>query len=250
MANFSDLLGSLMQGGMAGSGQQRMGNALGDQGIGGMLNSVFGGMGDTLSRAGTEVRQNPMAAGGLGALLGSLLGGGGDSVKGALGGGAIGMIASIAMAALRNAGQGGADEQQPLSPTNLPAGLRPPTNAREAEAQEATAQLLLKAMVSAAKADGQVDQQEMQRILGKAREAGADSEVQSWLLQELSTPLDINALVRAIPNQTAAAQVYTASLFAIDVDTDAERDYLGRLAALSGLDAAVVNQIHSSLGVR
>jgi uncharacterized membrane protein YebE (DUF533 family) len=48
----------------------------------------------------------------------------------------------------------------------------------------------------------------------------------------------------------AAAQVYAASLFAIDVDTDAERNYLDRLAALSGLDATVVNQIQSSLGVR
>ena len=248
MANFSDLLGSLMQGGLAGSGQQRVGNALGDQGLGGLLNSVLGGMGDTLSRAGTEVRQNPVAAGGLGALLGSLLGGGGDSVKGALGGGALAMLAGVAFQAFQKAGQGAAT--QSLSAGDLPLGLRPAADAREEQALEEKAQLALKAMVSAAKADGQIDQQEMDRILGKARETGADSELQSWLLEELRSPVDLNALVRAIPSHEMAAEVYAASLFAIDVDTDAERDYLDRLAALTGLDAGVVSRIHEALGVR
>ncbi len=247
MANFGDLLGSLL-GGMSGTGQQRMGNALGDQGIGGLLNSVLGGMDDSLSRAGTEVRQNPMAAGGLGALVGSLLGGGSDSFKGALGGGALGVLASIAMQALGNMGQTG--ETRDAGPAEPPLGLRPAANPPEALDLEAKAKLMLKAMISAAKADGHIDQQEMDRILGKAREAGADAEVQSWLLNELRTPLDLNALVRAIPSQEVGAEVYAASLFAIEVDTDAERDYLNQLAGACGLGAPVVNQIHAALGIR
>lgn len=248
MANFGDLLGSLLQGGMSNAGQQRTGNALGDPGIGGLLNSVLGGMGGSLSRAGNEVRDNPMAAGGLGALVGSLLGGGSDSFKGALGGGALGVLASIAMQALGNMGQTGGARAG--GPGEMPLGLRPAATPQESEDLEAKAKLMLKAMVSAAKSDGQIDQGEMDRILGKAREAGADAEVQSWLLNELRTPLDLDALVRAIPSQEVAVEVYAASLFAIEVDTQAERDYLNRLASACGLGAPVVNQIHSALGVR
>lgn len=248
MANFGDLLGSLLQGGMSSAGQQRMGNALGDQGIGGLLNSVLGGMSGSLSRAGTEVRENPVAAGGLGALVGSLLGGGGDSLKGALGGGALGVLASIAMQALGDRGQGAESRAAGLS--GLPPGVQPPVEILETVDVEAKAKLMLKAMVSAAKSDGQIDLTEMDRILGKAREAGADAEVQSWLLDELRTPLDLEELVRTIPNQEVAAEVYAASLFAIEVDTDAERHYLDQLASACGLSAPVVQKIHSALGVR
>jgi len=248
MANFGDLLGSLIQGGLSDAAPRRMGNALNDQGLGELLNSVLGGVGDTLNRAGTEVRENPLAAGGLGALLGSLVGGGGDSVKGALGGGALALLAGIAFQALQKAGRDGSGQSHSLG--ELPLGLRPVADEREAQTLEDQARLVLMAMVSAAKADGQIDQREMDRILGKAREGGADRELQSWLLDELRAPLDLDALVRRIPTREMAAEVYAASLLAVDVDTDAERDYLNRLASMSGLDSAVVSRIHDALGVR
>lgn len=247
MANFSDLLGALLQGGMSGSGQPGMGNRSSNQGLGGTLGDLMGDMGRSLGRAGAEVRDNPVAAGGLGALVGSLLGGGRDSVKGALGGGALGMLASVAMQALGNLEQ--ARETHSTDPSDALLGKQPPAVAHNGVEEEAKAKLLLHAMVSAAKADGHIDPSEMDRILGKARAAGADTEVQSWLLQELGAPLDLDALVAAIPNQEVAAEVYTASLLAIRVDTDEERDYLSQLANACGLSGPVVAQIHTALGI-
>lgn len=47
-----------------------------------------------------------------------------------------------------------------------------------------------------------------------------------------------------------AAQMYAASLMAIEVDTPAERAYLQQLAAGLGLDAQVVLQIEGMVGVQ
>jgi uncharacterized membrane protein YebE (DUF533 family) len=45
-----------------------------------------------------------------------------------------------------------------------------------------------------------------------------------------------------------AAQIYAASLLAIQVDTQEERDYLRVLAGKLGLEPAVVAQLHGALG--
>ena len=52
--------------------------------------------------------------------------------------------------------------------------MRSPVNAEEESALESKAMLILKAMINAAKADGQIDETEMQRILGKLEKAGAE----------------------------------------------------------------------------
>ena len=54
---------------------------------------------------------NKAALGGLAALAGALLGGGKSSARGAVGGGGLAMLASLAMAALKNNGQASAQTQ-------------------------------------------------------------------------------------------------------------------------------------------
>ena len=56
----------------------------------------------------------------------------------------------------------------------------------------------------------------------------------------MKRPADLNRLVNDIPDEAVAAQVYLASLFAIEVDTQAEIDYLRQLAQGTGLDTGVV----------
>jgi uncharacterized membrane protein YebE (DUF533 family) len=51
-------------------------------------------------------------------------------------------------------------------------------------------------------------------------------------------PPDIQGLAAEARTPEVAAEVYAASLLAIEVDTQAERDYLKRLADALGLDAA------------
>ncbi len=259
MANFGKLLGAFMQSNMGQSGQARMGNALqdlqanlgqtanGQGGAGGMFGSILDMAKGSLSNA----ADNPLQAGGLGAVLGSVLGGGGDSVKGAMTGGALAMLAGVAFKALNNAGQGqdGAVRQAPFSTDDLPLGLKAPETPAEQQAMETKAQLILKGMINIAKSDGQVSVNEIQRIAGKAQTSGMGSDDQDWLMAELRVPLNLDAFVAEIPNQEVAAEVYAASLLAVEIDTQEERDYLRAFAEKTGLHPLVVEHIHQSMGV-
>ncbi len=260
MANFGDLLGTFLQSNLGQTGQNRMGNALQDlqASLGKMTGGQAGGVGDLLGNVldmakGTlgSAAQNPLQASGIGAVLGSVLGGGGDSIKGAMTGGALAMLAGVAFKALANAGQGaGSAAHQPaLAGGELPVGLAPRGRRRNMQVLETKAQLVLKGMINIAKSDGQVSADEIQRIVGHVEAAGMGAEDQGWLTAELRAPLNLDAFVAEIPNQELAAEVYAASLLAVEVDTQQERDYLRQLAEKTGLHPLVVQHIHQSLGV-
>jgi len=114
---------------------------------------------------------------------------------------------------------------------------------------ESKARVILQAMINAAKADGQIDAAEQQRILSKLEEADAAPTVQEFARAEMGRPLDLKALLREVPNPQMAAEVYAASLLAIEVDTPAERNYLHQLAQGLGLDEGAVQRLHLTLGV-
>ena len=254
--NTGDLIGQLLQSGMArGAGSRLRAAGRHQPGLGGLLDGLLGGgrgsggglgdLGDLASQylghAKTTAKQNPkLAAGGMGAVLGSVLGGG--KMSSALGGAAMGVIGMIAMNALRGAGQtdapsAAAPAAEPVAADAMPAG------------DEATQRLVLMAMISAAKSDGHVDDAEMAAIVGKLKETGADGEERDWVLRELSKPLDIETLVAAVPSLEVAAQVYAASILAITADTPQEKAYLDQLAQRMGIEPAVRSYIHQSLGL-
>ena len=109
--------------------------------------------------------------------------------------------------------------------------------------------LMLRAMIQAAKADGQIDANEMNRIVGRLDEAGEDHEARDFVLQQLRGPVDIDALARDVTSPQDAAEIYAASLMAIEVDTQAERDYLARLAGALNLSQSVADRIKDSLEI-
>jgi uncharacterized membrane protein YebE (DUF533 family) len=272
--NISDLLGAMMQSGMSPSSGDRMKNALGGGGGGSLLESLSGmlggqsqhggGLGSILSQAlgggsgsgglggilgnvlndaGKAVggKQN-LAVGGLGALAGALLGGGGKSLGGALGGGVMALLGAMAFQALKGGGS-----QQP----EVPLGLLEPQSEAERKQLEQNSETVLKAMINAAKADGQMDQGEMQRIVGKLQETGMGQEAQQYVLAEMKKPLDTPALMAAAKGRPAlAAQIYAASLLAIEVDTPAEKKYLDQLAAGLGLNPEVAQRIKDMVGLQ
>jgi uncharacterized membrane protein YebE (DUF533 family) len=275
MFNARDLLGSLMQAGVSQSANDRLGHAMGPQGagradspFGQILGQVLGGagqgqqgqggalgdiLGGLVGRAGSMASDataavksgNPLAVGGLAALAGALLGGGGDAVKGALGGGLLAVLGGLAMNVLKS--QGAAGQGQPLAAA--PLGLRAPQSAGEEAVLEERALVLIRAMVSAAKADGEIDAAERGRIAGRVRESGAGAEALEFLMAEMAQPQDLASLVGQVRGPEEAVEVYAASLLAIEVDTAAEREYLARLARSLGLDAGVIGEVHRALGV-
>ena len=258
MVNFGDLLGAFMQGNLSQAGLDRMGHAIRDpssgvgqatSGGGAAASALLGGLLGAAQEALSSARRDPARAGGLGAVLGSVLGGGGDSVKGAMAGGALAMLASVALKAMTNAGQGGAGQASSHESGQSLQGLQSAEIGAGREALENKARLILKGMINIAKSDGQVGPDEIQRIAARADAAGLDDEGRAWLLTELGQPLDLAAFIAEIPSQEVAAEVYAASLLAVEVDTPQERDYLRQFAEGTGLHQMVVEHIHRSLGL-
>jgi uncharacterized membrane protein YebE (DUF533 family) len=159
------------------------------------------------------------------------------------------LLSGLAFSALGTMGQGPASAPAPTSPAVLPLGLRHPATGAEEEALASHALVILKAMINAAKADGEVDDSERQRIADKLAAAGADPEAQAFVQQEIQGPLDLAGLVQAASTPQQAAEIYAASLLAIEVDTVGEQAYLRRLAQGLGLDEQVIQRLHVSLGV-
>lgn len=131
----------------------------------------------------------------------------------------------------------GADRDQPLLPA--------PTNT--GFGTDAVATLALEAMISAAKADGHVDDRERARILGEFGQMDTDPEARRFLEAELAKPIDIDALAARATTPELATQVYAASLLAIDPDTDVERAYLAALAERLGLDAGLRSHVEDAV---
>jgi uncharacterized membrane protein YebE (DUF533 family) len=95
---------------------------------------------------------------------------------------------------------------------------------------------ILRAMISAAKADGHIDAEEQRRIFGKLDELGLDTEEKAFVIDELRRPLDIDAVVASAATPELAVEIYAASVLAIDPDDPAEQAYLAMLASRLKLD--------------
>jgi uncharacterized membrane protein YebE (DUF533 family) len=108
--------------------------------------------------------------------------------------------------------------------------------------------LLLRAMITAAKADGEVDPEERARIVARVMAAGAGDDVRRFIEEELARPVDLYAITSEVRDAATAAEVYAASLAAIHVDSEAERGYLRSLALRLGLDQATVDEISRRIG--
>lgn len=249
-----DLLGAALGGGRtnAGAGAGGLGDLLGGALGGGRSNAGAGGggLGDLLGGAlgGATGGGRPAAGGGLGDLLGSVLGGGrtgGASGGTSSGGSTAGMaiLATIAMAALKNWTD---NRREQASMAGAAAGFAP----EDLETMTApdTEALMVRAMASAAKADGRIEEDEVQRIVGKVGSDGLSEEEKQFLISELRAPLDLAALVADVPNEMVAAEVYAASLLAIDLDTQEEVAYLRQLGQALRLDGATVARLHQITG--
>ena len=107
--------------------------------------------------------------------------------------------------------------------------------------------ILIRAMIAAANADGVIDQAERNHILQRLQAVDLSPEEHAFVVQELLSPADLEAIVGRVDRPELARQVYTVSLMAIAVDTEKERRYMRTLASRLGLDESTVEQIHRSL---
>jgi uncharacterized membrane protein YebE (DUF533 family) len=110
---------------------------------------------------------------------------------------------------------------------------------------DAHAMLLIRTMIAAANADGQITPDERQRIASRLEQAGAGPEERAVLERELDNPRSADQIVREVKDQETAVQVYLASRIAMNPDTAAERAYLDFLAARLNIPADRLSQLNA-----
>ena len=212
----------------------------------------------TLLGSGSATRGQPQgqaapSGGGadLGGLLGGLLGGaagggaGGSAGKPDLGGMLGGLLGGATGGAAQGGGNAGGGGLGDLLGQALGQGQVQQQRQAPSTQQNDHAALMIRAMVNAAKADGQVDETEQKNILGKLGDAGQE-EIQ-FIRQEMAAPLDVNGFARSVP-RGMEQQVYLLSLMTVDLDTKAEADYLDALGKAFNLSEQDSNKLHAELG--
>ena len=107
-------------------------------------------------------------------------------------------------------------------------------------------ELILRTMIAAAAADGEITEDEKQTI---ANEAGNNPELAQWLEQEIQNPISINEITRLVGNDTAlASNVYLAARLVSKDLSRKEIIFLADLAQALGLDDALVEQLEKQAG--
>ena len=135
----------------------------------------------------------------------------------------------------------------PPPPANLQSTPPPPPNTAPGANNE-NALHLIRAMITAADADGLIDAQERESILARAREAGLDAESLQALEVEINAPMSMKQLVVRTPEHLRD-ETYAAALIAITADTLEERNFLDQLATGLKLETQARQEIHQQLGL-
>ena len=157
--------------------------------------------------------------------------------------GALALIGGLAYKALQNYSQG-----KPVisSGNELPAPAPSGSGFEEQAVTNEAATTYIRGMIAAAAADGRLDADEQQRIIGSLRNAGLDAGAEEFLANEIANPASVEELVAGVSSQEEAVQLYTAARLAIEPDTAAEQRFLAALADRIGIDRNLAAHIDAA----
>lgn len=250
-------VGKVMGGGAGNSTGGGLGGMLGGL-MGGQTGGSTGGLGGMLGQLTGGNSAQSGAGGGLGGLLGGLMGGqAGGSSAGGLGGllsglagqgqqggaagGLGGLLGSLGGATAATSGS------TPDFGSMFNSALQGNAPEQVSDTDEQNAAVLLRAMISAAKADGELDADEKAKITEHLSEDGVTEEEATFVRNELAAPLDLQGLIADVPSGLEQ-QVYLMSLMSITLDTKEEAVYLDALRQGLNISEQASNEIHQKLG--
>ncbi|MEQ1831341.1 MAG: tellurite resistance TerB family protein, partial [Pirellula sp.] len=104
-------------------------------------------------------------------------------------------------------------------------------------------QLILRAMLAAARADGVIDADEQRSLEQQLQRMDGAEDAKEWLRAEMLTPHDVDSIAKQVDSTAAAAEVYLVSKLIIDEASPVERAYLQQLEHKLKLDPGLVEQI-------
>lgn len=191
-----------------------------------------------------KLLDSPLAGGAAGGLLsGGLIGAlGNKQARKTLGGaaklGGAAAIGALAYAALQRYQ---AQQQAAASAPAIRAASAVPAQL------EREASLVVQAMISAAHADGALDARERERIGERLRDAGLEAAELDYVLAQFAAAADPHRIAALAQSQAEAAEIYAASLLAIDVDHWAEQAYLRELKTALKLPDALAGMLETEV---
>jgi uncharacterized membrane protein YebE (DUF533 family) len=115
-----------------------------------------------------------------------------------------------------------------------------------ADAMEQQAKLMLRTMIQAAKADGDIDPEEQAAIL--ERLGDLNDEERAFVQAELNAAPDLPSLIKEA-GDVGREQIYSTALATIRVDNPAEAEFLSKLASGLGLSQSQRDAIHARMGL-
>lgn len=118
-----------------------------------------------------------------------------------------------------------------------------PPAAEPVAAETAEALLMIRAMVAAAAADGQVAPEERAAIAAQLDNAGLSAEERDFVLADFAAPLTPEALAAQARDPMLRARLYAAAVAAMNDITAPERAWLDRLGKALGLDRQAARTI-------
>ena len=88
---------------------------------------------------------------------------------------------------------------------------------------------------------------EQARIFAHIEGLGLDAEAKAFVMDELAAPADVARVAAHAATPETAAELYAASLLAMDPDAPEERTFLTRLQTALRLDPALARQIEDAV---
>jgi uncharacterized membrane protein YebE (DUF533 family) len=208
-------------------------------------------VGDALTGARTLAEQNPTAAaavaGGLAALL--LGTSAGRSVTaGAVKLGGLAGLGGIAYKAVSNwqqskplmAGVPGLEQLTAPAPTG--SGFHADDHSHD------TAQLIVRAMVATASADGTIDPAQRTTLLAQMQRAGLGSEESAFLDEAIAHPMSPAEIARSVAgNSQLGSQVVAAASLVVDPANAKEEEFLSTLSTELGISGELLSHIRAAV---
>ena len=188
------------------------------------------------------MKKGALAAGALAVLLGT---GRGRKLTGAaLKVGSLAAVGGLAWKAWQNHSQKQAQESETGSVGQNGVKALSVDKLDGEEANERS-QILIKAMLAAAKADGKIEEAETSAINEQIARLGLDQSIEELMHSGMVTPLSAKAVARLADNQTIAREIYLVSVLITNQENSHEKRYMENLAAALELPSDVVMELES-----
>ncbi|WP_051112010.1 tellurite resistance TerB family protein [Hyphomicrobium denitrificans] len=191
------------------------------------------------------LQTNPFTAGAAAGGLGGLLLGtrtGRSLASSAVRIGALAMIGGLAYKAMQNYQAGKPLITGATTPVAPPAGsgFEPAAVANDAAVH------YIQAMIAAAAADGRIDSNEHAALILSLTQAGAGSDAEAFLANELNSPRSVQELAASVKTPQEAVQLYTAARIAVADNSPAEKQFLASLAAALNIDPKLAAHVDAT----